>query len=133
MALFGSKKKEEKKDAPKKEKAAVAAKSVAPAALPKSTAEAISVQDVLVRPRVTEKAANLTSQNVYTFDIRKSANKKTVAAAVKKLYKVTPIKIAIVNTPAKKVPMRKRRGFGMTNAGRKAYVTLKKGEEISFS
>jgi large subunit ribosomal protein L23 len=129
MALFGSKKnKEEKKEvskaAPKKEKAvAVASEKKAPTG---------AVKDVLLRPRVTEKAANLTSQNVYTFDIRQDATKRDVADAVKKLYKVHPVKVTVVNTPAKRVRMRTRRGFGKTNAGRKAYVFLKKGEQINL-
>jgi large subunit ribosomal protein L23 len=70
---------------------------------------------------------------VYTFDIRKNATKRDVAAAVKKLYKVDPIKVTTVNTPAKRVRMKTRRGFGKSTAGRKAYVTLKKGQEIQFS
>jgi len=126
MALFGSKKKkEEKKETPKKEK---------PVSAPKETkaSVAVEVRDVLLRPRITEKAASLTSGNVYTFDIRQSATKKDVAAAVKKLYKVTPIKIAVVNTPAKRVRMRTKRGFGKTTASRKAYVYLKQGEQINL-
>lgn len=126
MALFGSKKKDTKQAASKKEKtASVPAEK-------KSVAVA-GVKDVLVRPRITEKAANLTSQNVYTFDVRKSANKKEVMTAVKKLYKVTPIKVRMVNIPAKVVRFRTKRGFGKTTAGRKAYVYLKKGDQIQFS
>jgi large subunit ribosomal protein L23 len=129
MALFGSKKKTEEKKAaskaaPKKEKAVA---TVSP------TKTAVGgVKDVLLRPRVTEKAANMTADNVYTFDIRQSATKKDVAEAVKKLYKVHPVKVTVVNTPAKRVRMRTRRGFGKTNAGRKAYVFLKKGEQINL-
>jgi large subunit ribosomal protein L23 len=93
----------------------------------------VGVKDVLLRPRITEKAANMTSASVYTFDIRVDATKKDVTDAVKKLYKVTPVKVNVVNIPRKKVAMRKKRGFGHTAATRKAYVFLKKGEEINFS
>lgn len=133
MAIFGNKKAETKKAAPKK-KAAVKTPAVAPSE--KKIAKAVAVvgvKDVLVRPRITEKAANMTVNHVYTFDIRKNATKKDVADAVKKLYKVDPIKVTTVNTPAKRVRMRTKRGFGKTTAGRKAYVTLKKGQEIQFS
>lgn len=131
MAIFGNKKTETKKAAPKKKAralpVAVAEKKVA------KVAAVLGVKDVLVRPRITEKAANMTVNHVYTFDIRKNATKKDVADAVKKLYKVDPIKVTTVNTPAKRVRMRTKRGFGKTSAGRKAYVTLKKGQEIQFS
>ncbi|MBX9765551.1 50S ribosomal protein L23 [Patescibacteria group bacterium] len=132
MAIFGNKKTDAKKAAPKKK---VAAKPAAVASENKAAKAVVvaDVKDVLVRPRITEKAANMTVNHVYTFDIRQNANKKDVAAAVKKLYKVDPIKVAIVNTPAKRVRMRTKRGFGKTTAGRKAYVTLKKGQEIQFS
>jgi len=127
MALFGSKKKkEEKVDAPKAEKkTAVLSKSSAP--------DATHFAHVLVRPRITEKAANMTAVNVYTFDISKRATKTEVAAAVKAIYKVTPVKVNVVNTPAKRVRMRRKRGFGSSAATRKAYVYLKKGEEIQFA
>ena len=91
------------------------------------------VKDVLVRPRITEKAANMGSDSVYTFDVHASATKRDVAAAVKALYKVTPIKVNVVTIPAKRVAMRKRRGFGKTAGGKKAYVFLKKGAQIQLT
>ena len=75
----------------------------------------------------------MTANGVYTFDIRKEATKKDVAMAVSALYKVMPIKVNVVNTPAKRVQMRKKRGFGKTSASRKALVFLKKGDTIRFS
>lgn len=131
MAIFGDKKTDAKKPAPKKKEAA--APAVAAEKKVVKSASAVGVKDVLVRPRITEKAANMTVNHVYTFDIRKDATKKDVVAAVKKLYKVDPIKVTTVNTPAKRVRMRTKRGFGKSAAGRKAYVTLKKGQEIQFS
>lgn len=138
MAIFGDKKDVKKaKTAPKEVKVVTvepkkkAVKAVATSE--KKVVVATEIKDVLVRPRITEKAANMTVNHVYTFDIRKEATKKDVVAAVKALYKVTPVKVAVVNTPAKRVRMRTKRGFGKTTASRKAYVTLKKGEEIQFS
>jgi large subunit ribosomal protein L23 len=124
MALFGSKKKTEKKNEASKE----AVKAPAP-----KSVNIAHAKDVLLRPRITEKAANMTAQNVYTFDIRTDATKKDVALAVKMLYKVTPIKVNVVNVKGKKVAMRRKRGFGVTSATRKALVYLKKGEEIQFA
>lgn len=137
MALFSSKSKkaaaetkEPKKVAPRK----AAIKSVKKTETVSEKSQAIlGLKDVIIRPRVTEKAANLTTANVYTFDIRANATKLDVVAAVKALYKVTPIKVNVVNVIGKRVSLRRRRGFGKTASSRKAYVYLKKGEEIRFS
>lgn len=136
MALFERKLKKEGKDAaPKKEARKAAPKKAAKKAEPVSEkAQAVvGLKDVIIRPRVTEKAANLTTANIYTFDIRANATKRDVATAVKALYKVTPIKVNVVNVIGKRVSLRRRRGFGKTASSRKAYVYLKRGEEIQFS
>lgn len=78
--------------------------------------------------RVTEKAANLTEKGVYTFDISPETTKATLALVIKKLYKVTPVRIAFVKRPSKEVFSRGKRGT--KKGGVKAYVTLKKGEKI---
>jgi large subunit ribosomal protein L23 len=92
-----------------------------------------SAKDVLLRPRVTEKAANLTSENVYTFDVRKEATKKDVVEAISALYKVKPVKVRIVNSPSKRVAMRRKRGFGVASGVKKAYVFLKEGDSITLA
>ncbi len=129
MALFGfGKKNTVVKSAKAKERKGEEVVS-SRASLPPSS----SLKDVLIRPRITEKAANMGSESVYVFDVQTRATKKEVATAVHTLYKVTPIKINIVTIPAKRVSMRRRRGFGKTAAGKKAYVFLKKGEQIQIA
>ncbi len=87
--------------------------------------------DVIKRPRITEKAAIASEKNVYVFEISKTATKASVKAAVKELYKVTPIAVNIAKTPAKEVMVRGRKG---TQSGVvKAYVTLKKGDKIELA
>ena len=86
---------------------------------------------VLRGPRITEKAAIFADKhNVYVFEVEKSATKKSIAASVKEAYKVTPVKVRIVNIPAKKVFVRGKRGE--KSAVKKAYVELKKGEKIEL-
>lgn len=85
---------------------------------------------VILRPRITEKSGVMSQSGVYTFEISKNSNKNMVKKAVFTLYKVHPVKIAIVNTPTKAVFVRGRRG---SVAGiKKAIVTVKKGEKIDF-
>ena len=90
-----------------------------------------SLTHILKNPRITEKAARMTSGNVYVFDVFKTATKTEIGKAVKALYNVTPINIRTVQVPAKRV--RNRRGqTGMKGGGKKAYVELKKGDSIEF-
>ncbi len=86
--------------------------------------------NVIIRPHVTEKSGVLSQNGKYTFVIATGANKQTVARSVKNLYKVTPVKVSIVNLPSRNVFVRGRRG--VTSGIRKAVVTLKKGETINF-
>jgi len=88
--------------------------------------------NIIIRPRITEKAAVLSeSGNVYTFEVSKSATKPTIMRAVKEIYKVSPIKVNIVNQIAKKVLSKGKRGS--TASLSKAYVYLKKGDKIDIA
>jgi large subunit ribosomal protein L23 len=86
---------------------------------------------VLLRPRVTEKASQKAMEdNVYIFEIPKTATKREVKKAVTDFYKVVPVKIATIAIPRKEVFVRGKKGF--TGGGKKAYVYLKKGDKIEF-
>lgn len=122
MGLFGTKKAEPAQDAaPKKAKA------------PASVLAPADKSSVLVKPRITEKAANLLEKNIYTFEVTKGASKYDVRDAVKSLYKVTPLAVRIVNKKPRHF-MSKTRGRDMMESGlRKAYVYLKKGDSIDLA
>ena len=86
---------------------------------------------ILKNPRITEKAAALSTQNCYTFDVPKNATKNEIAKAIKAEYKVTPVAVRTVTIPTKRVFPRTRKGkIGTTGGGKKAYVYLKKGDTI---
>lgn len=88
-----------------------------------------NIDNVLIRPRVTEKASMLSEKGTYVFEVDKRANKTLVASAVKEIYKVTPVKVNITNLPAKSTVSRGVRG--MKTGRKKAVVYLKKGDTIS--
>jgi ribosomal protein L23 len=90
-------------------------------------------ENVLVRPRITEKATFSAEKGAYVFEIALSATKHDVRAAVKQLYQVTPIKVRVVPIPRKKRMSRRSRVIGMTSAGKKAYIYLKKGDTIDIT
>lgn len=90
-----------------------------------------STASILIRPRITEKAALLSENaNVYSFEVDKSATKGSIAKAIKEIYKVVPKKVNIVNLPAKKVLSKGKKG--KTSSISKAYVYLKKDDKIVF-
>lgn len=124
MALFGSKKvKKEESTAP-----VAVAKKVGP--MPLATDH--NLASVLVKARISEKAFMQNENNVYVFEVKRTATKFAVRDAVKALYNVTPVKVNIVN----KKPAKRTKGFqGKTvhdKGMKKAYVYLKKGETITL-
>ena len=80
--------------------------------------------------RITEKASNLTAQNVYVFNVAVSANKKEIEKAIFSLYKVKPVKINVLSVPHKNVISRGKKG--VRGGGKKAVVYLKKEDKIEF-
>ena len=85
----------------------------------------------IIKPRVTEKAMISTDKNKYIFNVTKNANKDNLRQEVKMTYKVSPIKINIVNTSPRNVV---RRGKPGRIAGfKKAILTLKKGDKIDIA
>jgi large subunit ribosomal protein L23 len=121
MGIFGKK---------KDTKAAEETKAVV---VKKTTkANPLSVTSVIVKPRITEKAALLSDKNVYTFEVKKGATKYDVRDAVKVLYNVTPERINIVNKQPRHSMSRSRGRSMMEHGMRKAYVHLKKGDRIEL-
>ena len=91
------------------------------------------IANILKRPWFSEKALISTENGVYVFEVAQSATKIDVANAVIAAYKVTPMKVRMVNLPAKKVALRTRRGVGTRARRHKAYVYLKAGDTITFA
>lgn len=85
---------------------------------------------IIISPRVTEKAARLTGDNVYTFNVTDTATKIEIAKAIQDLYGVVPVKVTISTLKYK--PVQRRGIFGHKGGGKKAMVYLKKGDTISI-
>lgn len=87
--------------------------------------------NVLLRPRITEKAAlGADSSNVYVFEVTKDATKKSISASVRDAYGVKPEKVRVAAIPSKRVFIRGKRG--VKSGGKKAYVYLKAGDKIEL-
>lgn len=91
-----------------------------------------NLANVLIKPRITEKAVGKSDQNVYTFVVARTATKYDVADAVRALYNVTPVKVNIVNkAPRKTHSSAKGRAVSVPGL-KKAYVYLKAGDSITL-
>jgi large subunit ribosomal protein L23 len=85
---------------------------------------------IIKNPRITEKASFSAEQNVYTFDISKSANKTEIKKAIFALYKVKPTRVNVLAVPRKSIMSKGKEG--VRGGGRKALVYLKRGDKIEF-
>ena len=79
---------------------------------------------------MTEKASLKQEENVYSFNVSKSANKTEVKKAIFALYKVKPVKVNILTVSYKPASFKGR--SGTKGGGKKALVYLKAGDKIEF-
>jgi len=90
----------------------------------------MKLEDVLIKPLITEKAKKLEEEGIYTFVVHKDANKKLVKEAVEKIFNVKVKKVRIINVkPKKKMFVRQE---GKKSGFKKALVFLEKGQKIEI-
>ena len=90
------------------------------------------LMQVLVAPVVSEKATMVAEKsNAVTFKVLQDATKHEIKAAVQLLFKVEVQGVSVVNTKGK--TKRFGRSIGRRDNVRKAYVTLKPGQEIQLT
>lgn len=87
---------------------------------------------ITLKPRMSEKTYEISSNGVYVFEVDKSVNKHEVANAVEKAYgvTVTNVRTVIVKGKEKRLYRNKRFETGKRADVKKAYVTLKAGDRI---
>ncbi|MBR5219970.1 MAG: 50S ribosomal protein L23 [Clostridia bacterium] len=82
-----------------------------------------AVQDIIVRPVITENSMMMIEAKKYVFEVAKDATKPEIAKAVAEMFGV---EVDCVNTiNMKKKPKRMGYNRGYTKAWKKAIVTLK--------
>ncbi len=87
---------------------------------------------VLLAPIVSEKATMASEKsNAVTFKVLQDATKPEIKAAVEMLFKVQVKGVSVVNTKGK--TKRFGKSIGRRDNVRKAYVTLKPGQELNLS
>ena len=80
------------------------------------------VEDIIIKPIITEASMDMLDAKKYVFKVQKSATKADIANAVEEMFKV---QVADVNTiNMKKKPKRMGVHAGYTSEWKKAIVTL---------
>ncbi len=86
---------------------------------------------VLIAPVISEKSTFVAEKNEQVvFEVLQDATKPEVKAAVELLFKVQVEKVSLLNRVGKVKRFGQR--FGRRNHSRRAYVSLKPGQEINF-
>ena len=93
-----------------------------------------NVYQILRRPLVTEKSNyQLNRLHQYAFEVAKDATRVAVKDAVETLFKVTVLKVNILNVPPKRTRRAKSRRLMVRSSGyKKAIVTLAPEDRIPF-
>jgi large subunit ribosomal protein L23 len=90
------------------------------------------LMQVLVAPIVSEKATLIADKtNAVTFKVLHSATKPEIKAAVELMFKVEVKGVSVVNIKGK--TKRFGKSTGRRDNVRKAYVTLKPGQELNLA
>ena len=89
------------------------------------------LMQVLVAPIVSEKATMIADKtNAVTFKVLQDATKFEIKAAVQLMFKVDVQSVAVLNIKGK--TKRFGKSIGRRDNIRKAYVTLKPGQELNL-
>lgn len=82
----------------------------------------MEARNVIKRPVITERSAELMEDKKYTFEVDVNANKTLVKQAIEEIFDVKVKKVNIMNYKGKLKRMGRYAGY--TNKRRKAIVTL---------
>ena len=80
------------------------------------------VQDIIIKPIITEASMDKLADKMYTFELDKKATKPEIATAVEAMFGVKVERVNTINM--KKKPKRLGVHFGYTSEWKKAIVTL---------
>ena len=86
------------------------------------------IDQIIIKPILTEKATNLVKNKVYTFEVNPKANKYQIAESLEKLYQ---IKVGVVRVARRAGKVRKtgKKMIPKKTVPRKiAYIQVKEGK-----
>jgi large subunit ribosomal protein L23 len=89
------------------------------------------MQNVLIKPVLSEKTLINAAKGLYTFSVDKRANKNQIADAVSQFYKVHVTQVKTIMVPGKIHRVGRKMNTVKKSDWKKAMVSLKKGETIA--
>lgn len=97
---------------------------------------ALSIDDVIIKPLITEKNTDLMEHDQYTFEVSVVANKIQIREAIEKLFNVRVKAVNTMNVKGSQRSRTIRRGggriSGQERSWKKAVVTLFPGQRIDI-
>ena len=90
------------------------------------------INNVLIKPIVTEKSMNNADSNKYTFKVALDASKNLIANELKRMYNVDVTDIKTMVMPGKQKRVLKTRLYSKSSNWKKAVVKLKDGQHIDL-
>lgn len=91
----------------------------------------LDAYDVIISPSITEKSTMVSEHNQVVFNVRRTATKPEIQAAVEQLFNV---KVKAVNTLNRKGKIKRFKGVvGRRSDIKKAIVTLEDGQSIDVT
>lgn len=88
----------------------------------------MKINEILIKPIVTEKATDSVKNSVYTFETHPKANKQQIKEALEKLYKVKVNKVRVVIRKGKKRKVGRRLAVKKLADKKVAFIHLSEGK-----
>lgn len=94
----------------------------------------MDARDVIISPRITEKAMGNALGQQYSFVVHPDATKTQIRHAVEEIFGVNVLKVNTVNVGGKRKNFARagRRAAGTTKDYKKAVVTIRPGQKIEL-
>ena len=98
------------------------------------TRSRVDINDVVLKPHLTEKAAKLSEDNIYAFIVNRKSTAEDVCVALESLYKKRPNKVSFAKKGPKAVSARRQSGKnpGFRKPTKKAYAYFPKGSKLDI-
>ena len=91
------------------------------------------ISDILIQPKISEKAMKEAQNGKYTFIVNPKANSKDIKYALKEIYNVESVNVHLINTHGgKRRNIKDRKQFKFLPKVKKAIILLSKGQSIDI-
>lgn len=90
------------------------------------------MDQIIVRPIITEKSMDETAHSRFTFKVAKDANKPMIKKAIEEQFKVNVLDLQTMTVHGKRKKVGRTRRESHAQSWKKAIVRLKEGQKIDL-